>query len=114
MDTGRDGHGPSKSMKHALLQSMWQDNRRAGTPITLDLIRREIADYREIHYAQEGLMAPPSGRQYSADEWKALKKKVDAQKALSGVTNIPCAFDSVEIKYWVEPMLHITLGKFNT
>jgi hypothetical protein len=48
LDTGRPGHSSSKSMKSALLQGMWQDNQRAGTPITLALIAREVEEYREV------------------------------------------------------------------
>ena len=48
LDTGRPGHSSSKSMKSALLQAMWQDNQRAGTPITLALIAREVEEYREV------------------------------------------------------------------
>lgn len=48
LDTGRAGHSSSKAMKSALLQAMWQDNQRAGTPITLALIAREVEEYREV------------------------------------------------------------------
>ncbi len=62
---------------------------------------------------REGLEGPPSGIIRSIEEKAILKKKVDAQKALSGITNIPCLFSSIEIKYWLEPILHIMLGVVN-
>ena len=62
---------------------------------------------------REGLEGPPSGTIRSIEEKAILKKKVDAQKALSGITNIPCIFFSVEIKYWVDPILHMKLGIVN-
>jgi hypothetical protein len=62
---------------------------------------------------REGLEGPPSGIIRSIEEKAILKKKVDAPKALSGITNIPCLFSSIEIKYWLEPILHIMLGVVN-
>jgi hypothetical protein len=62
---------------------------------------------------REGLEGPPSGTIRSIEEKAILKKKVDAQKALSGITNMPCIFFSIEIKYWVEPTLHLKLGIVN-
>jgi hypothetical protein len=112
-NSGRGGHASSKSMKEALLSKMWAKELVKGADITLESIESERADYREVYYAQEGLTSPPSGRIYSAAELKALKQKVNKATALSGITNIPCLLDSIPIKYWVDPMLHIMLGIMN-
>ena len=113
MITGRDGHASSKAAFESLLQSQWQDNRRPGVLITQESHAREIADYNDLKYADMGLRAPPSGKVYTEEEFKSLKKRVKTAKAVSGITNVPCMLDSIPFLYWICPILHILLGIIN-